>query len=228
MVTLKNQAIQTALSGDWQKAVNLNKSLIEEDPSDIDALNRLAFALTILGKIKDAKSAYQKVLKIDSLNSLAVRSLKKLDGKTNSDQSASSSGFLVNNSFIEEQGKTKIVELVNIAQPSIINNLRTGQSIKLSIKRLKIFALTDDNSYVGVLPDNIGKRLIKFIKAGNIYDAFVKSAHEHHVIVFLKEVKKLSKFKDQPSFLTSDKLLVLDKKLNKGRVDDDQEEPEEE
>lgn len=228
MVTLKNQAIQTALSGDWQKAVNLNKSLIEEDPNDIDALNRLAFALTILGKIKDAKSAYQKVLKIDSLNSLAVRSLKKLDGKTNSGQGASSSGFLVNNSFIEEQGKTKIVELVNTAQPSIINNLRTGQSIKLSIKRLKIFALTDDNSYVGVLPDNIGKRLIKFIKAGNIYDAFVKSAHEHHVIVFLKEVKKLSKFKDQLSFLTSDKLLVLDKKLNKGRVDDDQEEPEEE
>ena len=55
-MTLKTQAIQTALSGNWEKAIDINKSLIKEDPSDIDALNRLAFAFTILGKTKDAKS----------------------------------------------------------------------------------------------------------------------------------------------------------------------------
>lgn len=228
MISLKNQAIQTALSGDWEKAVGLNKTLIKEDPMDIDALNRLAFAFTILGKAKDAKSTYQKVLKIDSLNSLALRNIKKLDGK-NSTPNISSGGFNANNIFIEEQGKTKIVELVNIAQPSVINTLRTGQSLILQIKRLKIFVLTQDGKYIGVLPDNIGKRLIKFIKAGSLYDAFVKSAHDHHIIVFLKEVKKVSRFKDQPSFLaSSDKILELDKKLSKESKNDDQDDSEDE
>ena len=60
--------------------------------------------------------------------------------------------------FIEEQGKTKIVELVNVAQPSVINTLRTGQSLTLSAKRLKIFVLSEDKQYIGALADNIGKK----------------------------------------------------------------------
>ena len=78
MISLKDQAIQNALAGEWQKAVAINKSLLKEDPQDIDALNRLAFAFSILGKTKDAKTAYQKVLKIDSLNPLALRNLKRI------------------------------------------------------------------------------------------------------------------------------------------------------
>jgi tetratricopeptide (TPR) repeat protein len=226
MTSLKSQAIQTALSGDWEKAIDLNKELVKEDPQDIDALNRLAFAFSIIGKTKDAKSTYQKVLAIDSLNSLALRNLKRLDGKNGSVSTPAS--FQVNNTFIEEQGKTKIIELVNIAQSSIINGLRTGQSLQLSIKRLKIFVLTDDNQYVGVLPDNIGKRLIKFMNAGNKYEACVKAALDHHVIVFLRETKRILKFKDQPSFImTSEKTLDLDKKISKS-MRENQDSPDEE
>ncbi|MEK7558784.1 MAG: hypothetical protein AAB521_00595 [Patescibacteria group bacterium] len=223
MISLKTKAIQTALSGNWEQAITINKTLIKEDPSDIDALNRLAFAFSIIGKAKDAKSTYQKVLKLDVLNTLALRNLKKLDGKNG--QMTNGSNFQVNNTFIEEQGKTKIVVLINIAQPSVINSLRTGQTLELSIKRLKIFMLTEDNKYIGVLPDNIGKRLIKFIKAGNQYEAYVKSALDHHMIVFIKEVKRISRFKDQPSFLsTLEKTLDFDKKLKPKDSDQDEDE----
>lgn len=225
MTTLKTQAIKTALLGNWEEAISINKALIKEDPNDIDALNRLAFAFSIVGKAKDAKSTYQKVLKIDSLNTLAIRNLRKINGKDG--QSFTGGGFQVNNTFIEEQGKTKIVELINIAQPTIINSLRTGQLLKLSVKRLKIFLLTNENKYVGVLPDNIGKRLIKFINAGNQYEAYVKSALDNHITVFIKEVKRMTRFKDQPSFLTSsEKTLEFDKKLK--LRDDSQEEEDEE
>mgnify|MGYP001566837059 CR=1 FL=1 len=225
MTQLKIQAIQTALSGNWEQAVTINKTLIKENPEDIDALNRLAFAFSVLGKMKDAKSTYQKVNKLDALNTLAIRNLKKLDGKNG--QTVNGQSFQVNNTFIEEQGKTKIVELINIAQPTIINSLHTGQNLKLSIKRLKIFMLTEDSKYIGVLPDNISKRLIKFMKAGNIYEAYVKSALDHHIIVFIKEVKRVTKFKDQPSFLsTVEKTLDFDKKV-KAKDSDDQDEDEE-
>ena len=64
MTLLKDKAIQAMLLGDWKNAASLNKTLIKENPKDIDALNRLAYAFTILGKIQNAKSTYKKVLKI--------------------------------------------------------------------------------------------------------------------------------------------------------------------
>lgn len=209
-MTLKNQAIQTALSGNWENAIALNKSLVHENPEDIDALNRLALAFTITGKIKEAKTTYNKVLKIDSLNSIALRNLKRLKEQKNSTENGNSK-ILINNKFLEVPGKTKVVELVNIAQPKIVEYLRTGQSVEISVKRLKIF-ISEGRQYIGVLPDDIARRLIKFIKNGCEYESYIKSANAHKVTVFIKEVKKTSRFKDQPSFTTlSDSPLSLDK-----------------
>ena len=58
MTPSKNQAIQTALLGDWQNATAINKALLNSDPNDIESLNRLAFALTVLGKVRRAKLYY--------------------------------------------------------------------------------------------------------------------------------------------------------------------------
>jgi hypothetical protein len=209
-MTLKNQAIQTALDGNWQNAIALNKTLVTENPEDIDALNRLALAYTVTGKAKEAKSTYQKVLLLDPLNPIALRNLKRLKEKGFKIVNGSSN-TQINNKFLEEPGKTKVVELVNIAQPEIVESLRTGQSVMLFIKRLKIF-VQEDKQYIGVLPDDIARRLVKFMNAGCIYEAYIKSSNQHKVTIFIKEVKKISKFKDQPSFTTlSESPLALDK-----------------
>lgn len=208
-MSLKKQAIQTALNGNWQNAIFLNKDLIKENPEDIDALNRLALAYAITGKINLAKTTYLKVVKIDPLNSIALRNLKKIKDKIL--KANSNSNYYINNKFLEEPGKTKVIELVNIAQPKIIEQLRTGQSLNLSIKRLKIFIL-EDKQYIGVLPDDIGKRLIKFIKGGCQYEAYTKSASAHKVTIFIKELKKSSRYRNQPSFIpNSESSLALDK-----------------
>jgi len=106
----------------------------------------------------------------------------------------------------QETGKTKIISLVNTAQPKIIALLTTGQPVVISIKRSKIFVQDQNTQYLGVLPDDIGKRLIKLIKGGNTYTACIKSATEHNVCVFIKETKRTSKYKNQPSFPQTDNL----------------------
>lgn len=214
-MSIKNQAIQTALQGDWQSAISLNKGLIKENPDDIDALNRLALAYTITGKIKAAKSAYQKVVSLDPLNSIALRNLKKLKDKNL--KAYPTTTYLINNKFLEEPGRTKVIELINIAQSQNIETLRTGQSLNLSIKRLKIFIL-EDKQYIGVLPDDIAKRLIKFIKGGCQYEAYVKSASPHKVSIFVKELKKPSKYKDQSSFLSNSESTLIISKHNKTKA----------
>jgi tetratricopeptide (TPR) repeat protein len=201
MTLLKDKAIQAMLLGDWKNATSLNKMLLEENPKDIDALNRLAYAFTILGKIQEAKSAYRKVLKIDILNQIAIRNIKKLT-EMGPRQIAKSLSCIknVNSIFLEETGKTKIISLVNTAQPKIITLLTTGQPVVITIKRSKIFVQDQSEQYLGVLPDDIGKRLIKLMKGGNTYEACIKSATEHNVCVFVKETKRTSKYKNQPSF----------------------------
>jgi hypothetical protein len=201
MTLLKDKAIQAMLLGDWKNATALNKALLEENPKDIDALNRLAYAFTILGKIRDAKSTYRKVLKIDVLNQIAVRNIKKLTELSPRQIAKSLSSIKgVNNTFLEETGKTKIIFLVNTAQPKIITLLTTGQPVVITVKRSKVFIQDQGNQYLGVLPDDIGRRLIKMMKGGNTYSACIKSAAEHNVCVFIKETKRISKYKNQPSF----------------------------
>ncbi len=231
MKITSNLAIQATLKGNWDEAIKLNKSLLDENPKDVEALNRMGLAYTILGKSKSAKSTYQKVLDIDPLNSIALKNLSKIT----SDSSDEGATIVVNmnNIFIEETGKTKVVDLINLAQAEVLNTLRTGQSLDLSAKRLKIF-ISQGKKYIGVLPDDIGKRLIKFLNGGNKYEAFVKSSNHQNVTIFIRELKRANKFKDQPSFLhVIEKKLSL-KKTGKGKVkkntdyeEDDPEESEE-
>lgn len=201
MTLLKDKAIQAMLLGDWKNATSLNRTLINENPKDIDALNRLAYAFTVLGRIQDAKSTYRKVLKIDILNQIAIRNIKKLTGMgTKRIAKGLSPVKNVNYTFLEETGKTKIISLVNTAQPKIIALLTTGQPVVIAIKRSKIFVQSQNKQYLGVLPDDVGKRLIKLIKGGNTYTACIKSATEHSVSVFVRETKRVSRYKNQPSF----------------------------
>jgi len=220
---LRDKAIQTALTGDWKTAVNLNKELLEEDPKDIDALNRLAMALMVMGKTGTAKATYQKVLKIDPLNPIALRNLKQL--KTTKGK-LSFSDLQLNNKFIEETGKTRVIELINTAQPGVLQSLRTGEGVNLAIKRSRIFVLKGEKQYIGVLPDDIGRRLIKFIKSGNKYEAYIKSSNARKVVVFMKELKRGNRYKNQPSFLSPGDMSLFDKK---DRIKDlrAEEEPEE-
>lgn len=197
---LKNRAIQTALTGDWQTAIALNKEILTYAPDDIDTLNRLALAYAIIGKVKDAKQTYQKVFELDPLNSIAQRNLKKLNDKSNDPQTGNT--IQINCNFLEETGKTKIVELVNVAQSNILQTLRIGQHVHLSVKRSKIFVIEGEKQYIGVLPDDIGIRLIKFINNGNKYEAFVKSTTGSKVFIFIKETRRATKFKNHPSFIT--------------------------
>ena len=50
------------------------------------------------------------------------------------------------------------------------------------------------------------------MKNGCKYEAYVKSANQHKVTIFIKEIKKTSRYKDQPSFTTlTDSPLALDR-----------------
>jgi len=62
---LAQEAINAALNEDWKKAILINTSIIKIEPTDVDALNRLARAYAETGNTVKAKIITKKVLKID-------------------------------------------------------------------------------------------------------------------------------------------------------------------
>lgn len=208
-IPLKDLAVKAALENNWQEAVKINISLIEDDAQDIDAYNRLAFSYLKLGKFKKAKDTYAQALFIDKTNPIALRNLKKLETVSKQKKTVgqaqpnvnSNSNMTMHNLFIEEAGKTKTVELKNVTDKKSLSLLQPGDNVYLIVKRSKIFIQTQDKAYIGMFPDNIGMRLTAFIKGGNEYQACIKAMDEKSVTVFVKEVKKMSRFKNQPSFV---------------------------
>lgn len=216
MTLLKIQAIQKAVAGDWNSAIALNQELLRTDPEDIETLIRLAFALTVIGKTKEAKGLYQKVLRLDNHNPIAIKNLKRLMDipKKSKDFLSQKPILSANSMFIEESGKTKTIELINVAEPKVISNLMTAELLELRIKRLKIFVLDERNRYIGMLPEDIGKRLIRLLKGGNKYEACIKAIENHQVTIFIKELKRCARFINQPSFISSEAAKVSLQKKN--------------
>lgn len=216
MTPLKTQAIQTALIGDWRSAITLNEEILQESPDDIDTLNRLGFAYASLGNSKEARNIYQKVLDLDTQNPIALRNLKRLTNNSQKSQNAFPT-IKMNNIFIEEPGKTKVLDLINVAEQKIITQLRSGELLTIQIKRMKIFIQDNQKQYIGMLPDDIGKRLISFMDGGNEYEAYVKTVNSHKVTVFVRETKRSTKFKFLSSFMSSEKKTV-DSKIKMHRT----------
>lgn len=202
MASLKDLAIQAALNNNWQEACNLNIQLLEERSDDLDSLNRLAFAYLKLNKFSDAKKTYNKVLALDATNPIATKNIKKLDtlAKQKPNSSKNSLSHAGEDSYIEEAGKTKTIELTNLADKKTLLLVQPGDKVSIHPKRSKIFIQTDDKKYIGMLPDSVGMRLTSLIKGGNEYKAYVKATGDKSVTVFIREVKRASRFKNQPSF----------------------------
>lgn len=200
---LEEQAIKAALSSNWQEAVELNQEILKRFPEDIDVLNRLGYAFFKLGKIKEARRFFKKVLKINRYNPVASKNLirlKKIKKIEPQKEGASVSPTL----FLEEPGKTKIITLVKIASQKVLSSLSIGQPVIFNPKRYSIEVRTKDKTYLGTIPDDLSFRLIRLIKNGYKYQGFVKNVKENFLSIFLREMKRGPKLKGQPSFATSE------------------------
>lgn len=202
-------AIDAALDSKWEEALKINKKIIKDDPQNIDALNRQAKAYMELGKPNLAKKYYSEVLKYDPYNPIALKNLKimksfKSNGK---DFVPCNQDRLSPSLFLQEPGKTKIVNLLNVAEPQKLSHAFCGMKVEMTLKNRKITIVDSNGNYLGVLPDDVNHLLTRLSKGGNKYEIFIKSVRVNSLSVIIKEVFRSKRFKNQPSFLEYSKPL---------------------
>lgn len=200
---LYQKAIDAALDSKWEEALKINKKIIKLDPQNVDALNRQAKACIELGKPNLAKKYYSQVLKIDPYNPIALKNLKIIKSFKPDGQNFVSNyhSRLSPSLFLQEPGKTKIINLLKVAEPQKLSLIFCGMKVEMAIKNRKITIVDSNGNYLGVLPDDINYHLLRLLKGGNKYELFVKSIRVNSLSVIIKETFRSKRFKNQPSFL---------------------------
>jgi hypothetical protein len=210
---LINLAIQASLSKNWKEAIKLNLQILKVSPGDTDALNRLAKAYLNYGFKTKSETMYKRVLKIDKYNPIALKGLEnlktyKVERKTNTDPVSDFS-----KAFLEEPGTTKTVSLIRLSDAKILSHTQPGDAVSLVAHEHCVTITNSRSENLGRLPDDLASRLGPFMKSGNKYQAWIKSVNyqdknqtKHTLKVFIKEVYRSNKYKNIPSFPSTEKL----------------------
>ncbi len=194
-------AVQLAIAGNWDDAVKLNKFIIDNLGPDEESQNRLGKALSELGKLKDAKAAYEAALKLNPLNSIAKRNAARINALLHQKEGLKVGGTRVDlNLFVEEMGKTVITILDGAGAGDICSKVAAGDVAELKIEGDGIVAETSRGVRLGTLEAKLARRITKFMRGGNRYQAGVTSCEGSIVKLIVRETHQDPKFAGKPSF----------------------------
>jgi hypothetical protein len=193
-------AIQMALQGRWNEALQINQIIVESFPNDVDAYNRLGKALTELGRYGDARDAYMKALEIDSLNSIARKNLTRL-ANLGVDEAPPrvASPKLSPQLFIEEMGKTGVTTLVR-PNMEVAVRMTAGDQVVVKPNGTALNVETMAGEHIGEVEPRLGHRLLKLISGGNEYVAAIQRLDDSQVRVFIRETFQHASLTQKLSF----------------------------
>lgn len=185
---MNDQAVHAALEADWPRAVELNRAILESSPDDLEARSRLGRALLELGRVDEARAAYEEVLRSEPHNLIANRTLGRIKtlaevGKRPVQTRTKTQARL----FIEDMGKTGIVRLINTAPGTILARYSPGVEVSLQTSGELVAVYASDKALLGFLEPKVGRRLIQFLEAGNEYVAALVSLEVQNVRIAIRE-----------------------------------------
>ena len=194
-------AVQLAIAGKWDEAVKLNKFIIDSFGADEETQNRLGKGLSELGKLKEAKASYEAALKLNPMNSIAKKNAARINALLHQKEGLKVGGTRVDlNLFVEEMGKTVITTVDTPASPDICSKVAAGDVAELKIDGDSIVVETSRGVKLGSLEAKLARRLIKFMRGGNRYQAGVTSVDGNTVKLIVRETHQDQRFAGKPSF----------------------------
>ena len=195
-----DEAVQLAIAGKWDEAVKHNRLIVDSLGADEETQNRLGKALSELGKLKDAKAAYEAALKLNPMNSIAKKNAARLNTLLHQKEGLKVGGTRVDlNLFVEEMGKT-VITMLEGAAPDICSKVAAGDVAELNIDDDGVVAETSRGVRLGVLEAKLARRLIKFMRGGNRYQGGVTACDGSTVKLIVRETYQDPKFAGKPSF----------------------------
>jgi hypothetical protein len=196
-----DEAVQLAIAGQWEEAVEINRFILDKFGADEEAQNRLVKALTELGLLEDAKAAYESALKINPLNTIARKNSAKLETLLQTKEAMRGGPARVDlNLFVEEMGKTVVTALDSVTDADVCSKVVAGDLAELRVEGDGIVAETIRGVRLGTVEPKLARRLITFMKTGNRYQAGVTSCEDSSIKLIIRETYQDPRNAGKPSF----------------------------
>ncbi len=233
---LSSEAVNLASQGEWQRATEVNKAILELFPDDVEAMNRLVKALIELGSYIDARAVLDQVCEVAPFNNIAKKNRARLDQLASSPGAAKQTKKAKNPGggpavFIEESGKSGTTVLRNTAGNKAVIHASSSDHVVLSPEKNTVTVRTLDGQLLGQVEPKLGSRLARLMDGGNEYTAAVVAVNEQGVSVIIRETFKhpsLQNIYSFPSKVQKEDRVYLNETvarfMREEDVDDDDEE----
>jgi tetratricopeptide (TPR) repeat protein len=181
------EAVQQALESRWSDALATNQALMERHGPDEDTYNRIGKALTELARLDEALEAYSSALKLNPLNLIAQKNVRKLATLLESKETVATAEQPIDvEAFTEEPGKSALTVLMAPADgvPVVV---APGDVVELEPDGNQLRAKTARKVVLGHVEPKISRRLLPLIASGNRYTAAVARAEDSEIEIIIRE-----------------------------------------
>lgn len=182
-----DQAIALAMQNKWEEAVNVNQTILDLYPNDVDAYNRLGRALTEMGRFREARDAYSRAVAIDPLNAIAQKNLARLSAVSVETAPRPVREKVDARFFIAETGKTGVATLVRAAGRELLAKMAVGDQVYLHPEGRVLYVRNARGENLGQVEPRLSQRLIDLMKGGNQYAAALMSVENGTVRIIIRE-----------------------------------------
>lgn len=193
---LIQRAVSHARAGQWDEAVKANRDIIARSPNDVEGHNRLGKALCELGKIKEAMTAFQRALDLQSGNVIASRNLERLrhlEGTPAAVTRVVGTPKVNPATFMTARGSSVVTALRKPAPGKVLASVSAGDRLAVEARLLDVQISTPPGEYLGMLDARIGRRIARLSAGGNRYEATVAGFADQSISVLVREVYRSPK-----------------------------------
>lgn len=196
------EAIDLALKGRWEEAVQANREILRFFPTDVESLNRLGKALMETGQHGEAREAFQETLKHSPHNGIAKKNLERLERLKRKGRQGDPHSRVAAHRFVEESGKSGVTMLIRAAEEEVLERVAPGDAIEIEAEGQVLLARSVEGEYLGQVEPRLAVRLSRLMSEGNRYEGAIVSVKRDRVAVLLVEVFRHPSQAGVPSFPT--------------------------
>ena len=199
---LSREAVALALRGEWERATEVNRAILELFEHDVPAMNRLGKSLMEMGDYTEAKEVFDRVVRIAPYNNIARKNSARLDRLVATPVAAKQvrKGGAAPQLFLEESGKSGTTLLRKPAQGQVTARITPSDPADLVVEQDSIKVYTRQNEYLGQIEPKLARRLKRLMGGGNAYDAAILGSNDKGISIIVRETHRARALNDVSSF----------------------------
>ena len=202
-INLGKEAVKLALDGQWERAAEINRAILELCPDDCEAANRLAKALMELADYSTARMVLDDLRVRHPNNNIARKNLDRLQKLESAGVGRPAAPHHVTGSpplFIEDGGKSCTTTLRRAGLASALADIVAGDMVTLVIRGDAVAVHSADNRRLGTVEPRLARRLRKLLAGGNQYSAAVVNIDEGAMSIVIRETQQHPSLRNVVSF----------------------------